>query len=112
VESRRNAGLGDPSQGIVALRDFIDVSRSRHVRQNLTRFNAYLIGLHVAAGAVDEALALLADSLEIVEKTGERQYLPALHRRGDDALALRDPRAAEAAYRQAIAVAQSQGTRV
>jgi predicted ATPase len=62
-----------------------------------------------------EALALFTDAFERVEETGERWFEAELHRRrGEVLLCLSDADNAEAerCFRQAMAVAQAQGTKL
>ena len=61
-------------------------------------------------GAVDEGLATIDEALALCASSGERWIEADLHRRRGDLLRLAsDPAGAEAAYRQAVAVARAQG---
>ena len=63
------------------------------------------------AGASDDALASIAEGLALAEQTGGHRADSFLHRVRGDVLAERDPAAAEAAYREALRIAESQGAR-
>jgi predicted ATPase len=97
------------------------------VARGLTAFRAtaaqlwtpYFLGLlaeaHEKAGEQAEGLRLLSEALERVGQTGERWFEAELHRRsGEMVLGLRerDPLAAEACFRRAMAVAQEQSARL
>jgi predicted ATPase len=62
-------------------------------------------------GKTEEALAALAEALQLVEATGERFCEAELHRLRGELLAGRSPAEAEAAFRQALAVAGRQQAR-
>jgi predicted ATPase len=65
------------------------------------------------AGRWQAALGHLAEARRFVEETGERWALAQVLRlRGDVLLAMGDPAAAEAGYREAIAVAQQQSAKL
>ena len=70
-----------------------------------------LAQLQGKAGAIDDALASIAEGLALAEQTGGHRADSFLHRVRGDILAERDPAAAEAAYREAVRIAQSQGAR-
>jgi tetratricopeptide (TPR) repeat protein len=97
-----------------AANEFRDIMAARHERQE--REGAYmglglLAQLQDKAGAIDDALASIAEGLALAEQTGGHRADSFLHRVRGDILAERDPAAAEAAYREAVRIAQSQGAR-
>jgi predicted ATPase len=66
------------------------------------------------AGNVDRALAILDEALATCERIGQRAFEAELHRVRGDMLLRRDPAnpaSAEAAFRRAIEIAATQGTR-
>ena len=74
----------------------------------------WLAEAHAALGQADEALNCLAEAARFVEATGERvSEAELLHRmRGDLLTAADDPLGAEQEYRQAIAVAGRQNSKL
>ncbi|KYF64347.1 hypothetical protein, partial [Sorangium cellulosum] len=83
---------------------------------SLTYWRSALIEAELGAGNVDEASALLADTLAFVEKSDERYFEPELYRlQGEIALARGAPTAAEAraqaeaAFRKGREIAELQG---
>jgi predicted negative regulator of RcsB-dependent stress response len=65
--------------------------------------------LRTPAGQLPAALGHLSEAQRLAEETGERWTLAeTLRLRGDVLLATGDPTGAEAGYREAIAIAQSQ----
>ncbi|WP_438044283.1 protein kinase domain-containing protein [Sorangium sp. So ce128] len=85
-------------------------------RVSLTYWRSALIEAELGAGNVDEASALLADTLAFVEKSDERYFEPELYRlEGEIALARGAPTAAEArdraeaAFRRGREIAEGQG---
>ena len=67
--------------------------------------------LQGAAGAVDDALASIAEGLELSTQTAGHRMDLSLQRLRGNVLAKRDPAAAEAAYREAVRIAREQGAR-
>ena len=62
-------------------------------------------------GRLDDALELVTEALDLVERTGERWYEAELHRLSGELLSLRDPSsvsAAEKSFRTAIEIARKQ----
>jgi predicted ATPase len=65
------------------------------------------------AGHIEEALALLDDALQIVERTGARWFAPELNRRkGQLLLRQGHSEAAEELYRKALSIAEEQGAKL
>ena len=83
----------------------------RQERQGLYVWRGLLAQLLDAAGAVDNALESIADGLALAEQTGGHRADSFLCRIRGDILSGRDPAAAEAAYREALRIAQAQGAR-
>jgi class 3 adenylate cyclase/tetratricopeptide (TPR) repeat protein len=69
---------------------------------------APLAAAYEAAGRAEEALAVLDDALQIVDRTGERWLLAELYRDKGELLRQRHPEAAEELYRQALGIAREQ----
>jgi predicted ATPase len=74
-------------------------------------WHCLLAQLQGKAGAVDDALASIAEGLALAEHTGGHRADSFLHRVRGDILAVRDPAASEAAYREALGIARQQGAR-
>jgi predicted ATPase len=74
-------------------------------------WHCLLAQLQGKAGAVDDALASIAEGLALAEQTGGHRADSFLHRVRGDILAVRDPAGAEAAYREALRIAREQGAR-
>jgi predicted ATPase len=65
------------------------------------------------AGQIEEALALLDDALQIVERTGERWFAAELNRhKGSLLLRQGHAEAAEELYRKALSMAEEQGAKL
>jgi len=100
---------GDVAEGISLLRrGSID-----HRATGAESLRPYHIGLlaraHEIAGQIEEALALLDDALQIVERTGERWFATELYRhKGQLLLRQGHAEAAEELYRKALNIAQEQ----
>ena len=106
-----NGRLTDAKAGAHEVRAALSVTRERGEHIRAPRALALLADLEAASGAVDEALASVAQGLEIAAQQGHRALLPPLHRLRGDILAARDPAAAEEAYRESIRIAHEQGAR-
>jgi len=106
---------GDPAGGAALLRQAL--ARSAATRAKATR--PLLLGLlaeaEQLAGRPGEALRLLEDALDQVNRSGERYCEAELHRlKGESLLVMSPPRAAEAedAFRTSVAVARRQGAKL
>jgi class 3 adenylate cyclase/predicted ATPase len=77
----------------------------------LTVMRTLLADCHAAQGRSDEALAVLADALVRVNRTGEEIWEPEIRRGIGELLSRNDASAAERAYQEAIARARSQRTK-
>jgi predicted ATPase len=75
---------------------------------------ATLATAHGKAGQAEEGLALVAEVLEVVRKTGEREYEAEVHRIKGELLLARSPSdraGAEASFRQALEIARRQSAK-
>ncbi|WP_437878731.1 protein kinase domain-containing protein [Sorangium sp. So ce513] len=104
------------AEGAARIRGGLDMLTSIGSRVSLTYWRSALIEAELGAGNVDEASALLADTLAFVEKSDERYYEPELYRlQGEIALTRGAPTPAEAraqaeaAFRKGREIAERQG---
>ena len=75
----------------------------------MPHYIALLAGACEIAGQVEEALTLLDDALQIVERTGERWFAAELNRhKGQLLLRQGHSEAAEELYRKALSIAEEQ----
>ena len=100
---------GDVAEGISLLHRGLAAYRATGAQA----WVPYQIGLLARAyeivGQIEEALDLLDDSLEIVERTGERWLIAELYRHKGQLLLRQDhTEAAEELYRSALSIAQEQ----
>ena len=102
---------GDAAGAATELRDIMAARRERQERQSAYMGHGVLAQLQVKAGAIDAALASIGEAFALAEQTGGHRADSFLHRIRGDVLAERDLAAAEAAYREALRIAQSQGAR-
>jgi class 3 adenylate cyclase/tetratricopeptide (TPR) repeat protein len=102
---------GDAAGAATELRDISAARRERQERQSAYMGHGVLAQLQGKAGAIDDALASIVEGLALVEQTGGHRAHSFLRRVRGDVLAERDPAAAEAAYREALRIVQSQGAR-
>ena len=107
----RGLVTGDAAGAATELRDIMAARRERQERQSAYMGHGLLAQLQGKAGAIDDALASIAEGLALAEQTGGHRADSFLHRVRGDILAERDPAAAEASYREALRIAQSQGAR-
>ena len=103
--------LHDPPSGIINLRTAWNDLRACGMGLFDYIAPALLADLQVAAGVADDALATIAEGLRACADTGLQRELANLHTLRGDVLSARTPTAAEASYREAIAVARDQGAR-
>jgi predicted ATPase len=102
---------GDVAEGISLLRSGAAASRATGAwaPHNI----ALLAAACEIAGQVEEALALLNDALQIVERTGERWLAAELYRhKGQLLLRQGHSKAAEELYRKALSIAREQGAKL
>jgi tetratricopeptide (TPR) repeat protein len=102
---------GDAAGAATEYRDIMAARRERQERQSAYLVHGVLAQFQGKAGAIDAALASIAEGLEVAEQTGGHRADSFLHRVRGDVLAERDPAAAEASYREALRIAQGQGAR-
>jgi tetratricopeptide (TPR) repeat protein len=101
----------DEGAAAIELREILAAKRERQERQGTYMWQGFLAQLQGKEGAIDDALASVAEGLALAEQTGGHRADSFLHRVRGDVLAEREPAAAEAAYRQALRIARSQGAR-
>jgi predicted ATPase len=100
---------GDLTEGMSLLRSASAAYRCTGGELWMPYFIALLAGACEIGGQVEEALTLLDDALQIVERTGERWFAAELHRhRGQLQLREGHAEAAEELYRKALSIAQEQ----
>jgi len=100
---------GDVADGISLLRSGSSAYRATGAETMMPYFLALLAGACEVAGQVEEGLTLLDEALQIVERTGERQFAAELNRhKGQLLLRQGHSEAAEELYRKALSIAQEQ----
>jgi class 3 adenylate cyclase/predicted ATPase len=100
---------GDVAEGISFLRSGSAASRATGAELWMPHYIALLAGACEIAGQVEEALTLLDEALQIVERTGERWFAAELYRhKGELLLRQGHSEAAEELYRKALSIAQEQ----
>ncbi len=98
-------------EGIAGMRSVLEDNRASGVGLGNSWLFAHLAGAHKKAGRVEEGLAVVAEGMAFVTKTGERMMEAELHRvKGDLLLALTtsDQAGAETAFRDALELARRQ----
>ncbi len=110
-------GQGQPEEGFAQLRQGLAGYRSVGAEISLTFFLASLIGAYEQVGQPEDGLPVVAETLERVEKTGERYCEAELYRLKGE-LTLQESKVesqrslaeeeAEACFRKAIEIAQKQ----
>jgi len=101
--------IGAVAEGISLLRCGWSAYRATGAEAWMPYFLALLAGACDIAGQFEEAVTLLDDALQIVERTGERWLEAELYRhKGQLLLREGQPEAAEALYRKALSIAQEQ----
>jgi predicted ATPase len=104
---------GDVAEGISFLRS----GSSAHLATGAEAWTPYHIALLAAAceiaGQVEEAVTLLDEALQIVERTGERWFAAELNRhKGQLLLRQGNSEAAEELYRKALNIAEEQAAKL
>jgi predicted ATPase len=100
---------GDVTEGMSILRSGSSAYRATGAETWMPHYIALLAGACEIAGQVEEALALLNDALQIVERTGERFFAAELSRhKGRLLLQQGHSEAAEELYRKALSIAEEQ----
>ena len=104
---------GEVAEGILLLREGLNAYHTTGAEAWLPHFLVLLAAACKLAGQVEEALSLIDDALQIVERT-EQRWLEAELNRLQGKLLLQDgqPEAAEQLYRKALNIAQEQGAKL
>jgi predicted ATPase len=104
---------GDVAEGISLLRRSSAAYRATGAEMWMPHHTALLARACEIAGQVEEALTLLEDALQIVERTGERWFTAELYRhKGRLLLPQGQSEAAEELYGRALSIAREQGARL
>jgi class 3 adenylate cyclase/predicted ATPase len=100
---------GDVAEGISLLRNGTAAYRATGAELWMPYYTAFLARAWETAGQIEEALTLLDDAFQIVERTGERWFVAELHRHKGHLLKRRGySEAAEEQYRNALSIAREQ----
>ena len=100
---------GDVTEGMSLLRSGSAAYRATGAEVWMPHYIALLASAYEIAGQVEEALTLLDDGLQIVERTGERWFAAELNRhKGQLLLRQGHSEAAEELYRKALSIAEEQ----
>ena len=100
---------GDVAEGISLLRSGSAAYRATGAEAWMPHYIALLARACEIAGQIEEALTLLDDALQIVERTGERWFAAELNRhKGQLLLRQGHSEAAEELYRKALSIAEEQ----
>ena len=100
---------GDVAEGISLLRSGSTAYRATGAEMWMPHHIALLARACEIAGQIEEAVTLLDDALQIVERTGERWFAAELNRhKGQLLLRQGHSEAAEELYRKALSIAQEQ----
>jgi TOMM system kinase/cyclase fusion protein len=100
---------GAAEAGVGLLRQGVDVYRGIGVMASYSYYLSQLVAAHLAAGQLDEGLAVAAEGMELCDRLLARFHRPELLRlRGELLLARGDVEGAEASIRQAIEAARAQ----
>jgi class 3 adenylate cyclase/predicted ATPase len=100
---------GDLTEGISLLRSGSTAFRATGAEVYVPHHTALLARAYEIAGQIDEAVTLLDDALQIVERTGERWLEAELYRhQGQLLLRQGHSEAAEELYRKALGIAEEQ----
>jgi predicted ATPase len=100
---------GDVTEGMSLLRSGSAAYRAAGAEVWMAHYIALLASAYEIAGQVEEALTLLDEALQIVERTGERWFASELNRhKGQLLLRQGHYEAAEELYRKALSIAEEQ----
>ena len=100
---------GDVAEGMSLLHSGSSAYRASGAVTMMPGFLALLAGACETAGRVEEGLTLLDEGLQLVERTGERQFAAELNRyKGQLLLRQGKDEAAEELYRKALSIAEEQ----
>jgi len=104
---------GDVAEGISLLRSGSIGYRATGAEAGMPHFSALLARAYDIAGQSEEAVTLLDDALQIIERTEERWFAAELNRhKGQLLLRQGHSEAAEELYREALSIAEEQGARL
>jgi predicted ATPase len=104
---------GDLTEGISILRSGSTTFRATGAEVYVPHHTALLAGVYEIAGQINEAVTLLDDALQMVERTGELWFAAELNRhKGWLLLNQGHSEAAEELYRNALGVAAEQGAKL
>ena len=104
---------GDVAEGISFLRSGSAAYRATGAEMWMPHYIALMAGAREVAGQAEEALALLDEALQIVERTGERWFAAELNRhKGQLLLRQGNSKAAEKLYYKALSIAEEQGAKL
>jgi predicted ATPase/class 3 adenylate cyclase len=104
---------GDVTEGISLLRSGSTAFRATGAELWMPHYIALLARAGDIAGQIEEAVTLLDDALQIVERTGERWFAAELNRhRGQLLLQQGHSEAAEEFYHKALSIAEEQGAKL
>jgi len=100
---------GDVPAGIALLRSGIAAYRSTGAEVYIPHYVVLLAKAYEIAAQIDEAVSLLDDALQTIERTGERWFAAELYRhKGELLLRQGHAEAAEQLYRTALGIAREQ----
>jgi predicted ATPase len=103
---------GDLTEGMSLLRNGSSALRATRTEAGTPHNIALLAQACEIAGEIEEALTLLDDALQIVERTGERLFAAELYRHKGQLLQQGHPEAADELYRKALDIAAEQGAKL
>jgi len=100
---------GTLTEGISLIRSGLTAYRATGSEGNIFHYTAFLAAACGIAGQIEEALTLLDDALQIVERTGEHWFTAELNRhKGQLLLQQGHTKAAEELYRKALSIGREQ----
>lgn len=109
------ADIGAKEEGLAHLGSGLAALAATQAAVALPYFLALMAEACAKCGRYADALALLSEAIDKAERSGERWFMPELHRlRGEALLALpaREEEGAEAGFRSALAMARDQGAKI
>jgi class 3 adenylate cyclase/predicted ATPase len=100
---------GDVPEGMSLLRNGSAAYSATGAEAWMPHYIGLIAAASEIAGQIEEAVTLLDDALQLVERTGDRWFAAELHRhKGQLLLRQGDSEAAEELYRKALSIAQEQ----
>ena len=107
------ASLGKPDEGITQLQKCVSLWRSFGAEVGMSLFLTFLADACGKAGQPDEGLKHIAEAARSIEVRNERIYEAEMHRiKGELFRSMQRVSAAEASFREAIAVARRQSAKL